>query len=460
MNGTFNFRDHAGQRGLLPAELTTARIDHAFSSSKDQLSGRYLFNDTYEAGTPIWGHDERNNLGRTQNVAASETHIFSPTADQRTARRLAPLQREPKSSAPPTSRLRRRRQDGPAAGSRLPEEYGPPSISINGPDGVYSMYDLQRQIGPRMRSNSIAPFTDTLSWQKGTPLPEIRRRSRPPRRDLRTGARSARQLQLRRHVYRQRRWPISCSAMSAATASIPTHTNTDLYNYSVALASNDDWKITPRLTLNFGLRWDYFAALQADRTTSSPNIQLKRLSCSATPSPPQTSPFGRELDAVRPEQLRPALRLCLASCRWAARRWCAAVTASTTRRRSRTPFSPWRKARRPPRAPRVNGNIVGAPNLFFNNPFAGAVDATGALQLRRQQRPVHARQLHPAVEPQRAAQAARARRAGCGLRRIKGTKLVVTYDDLNRPIQVVDPRTPGLASLNARRPNQRCTSAL
>ena len=30
----------------------------------------------------------------------------------------------------------------------------------------------------------------------------------------------------------------------------------------------------------------------------------------------------------------------------------------------------------------------------------------------------------------------------------------MTYEDLNRPIQVVDPRTPGLASLNARRPNQ------
>jgi len=36
----------------------------------------------------------------------------------------------------------------------------------------------------------------------------------------------------------------------------------------------------------------------------------------------------------------------------------------------------------------------------------------------------------------------------------KGTKLVVTYEDLNRPITVVDPRTPGLATLNARRPNQ------
>ena len=38
----------------------------------------------------------------------------------------------------------------------------------------------------------------------------------------------------------------------------------------------------------------------------------------------------------------------------------------------------------------------------------------------------------------------------------KGTRLIVTFEDLNRPIQVVDPRTPGLPSLNARRPNQTC----
>ena len=52
--------------------------------------------------------------------------------------------------------------------SRLPVEYGPPSISINGPDGAYSVYDLQRQIGPRIRSNCIWQFMDTLSWQHGT----------------------------------------------------------------------------------------------------------------------------------------------------------------------------------------------------------------------------------------------------------------------------------------------------
>ena len=49
--------------------------------------------------------------------------------------------------------------------SRLPAEYGPPTITINGADGVTQMYDLQRQIGPRDRSNEIFEFKDTVSWQ-------------------------------------------------------------------------------------------------------------------------------------------------------------------------------------------------------------------------------------------------------------------------------------------------------
>jgi len=56
----------------------TTRIDHNFSTH-DTVSGRYLFNDTYEAGIPYWGHDTRNNLGRTTGVEGSWTHTFGPS---------------------------------------------------------------------------------------------------------------------------------------------------------------------------------------------------------------------------------------------------------------------------------------------------------------------------------------------------------------------------------------------
>ena len=55
----------------------------------------------------------------------------------------------------------------------------------------------------------------------------------PPRRDLRTGARSARQLQFRRHVHRQRAGRFHARLHRSDSVN-PAHTNTDLYNYWVS----------------------------------------------------------------------------------------------------------------------------------------------------------------------------------------------------------------------------------
>ena len=75
-NGVFNYLTTAASAVSRQKNFTT-RIDHSLSS-KDQISGRYIFNDTYEAGTPIWGHDERNNLGRTQNISIGWTRSIRP----------------------------------------------------------------------------------------------------------------------------------------------------------------------------------------------------------------------------------------------------------------------------------------------------------------------------------------------------------------------------------------------
>ena len=137
--------------------------------------------------------------------------------------------------------------------------------------------------------------------------------------------------------------------------------------------------------------------------------------------------------------------------------WCAAATESTTRRRSPTPSSPWRKARRPPPARALNGNIVGAPNLFFSNPFAGAV-TNGALNFAvsndQNMRDSYIQQWNLNVQHKLPGNVV----LDVGYVGSKGTKLVVTYEDLNRPIQLVDPRTPGLASLE-RAPSQPALSA-
>jgi hypothetical protein len=101
----------------------------------------------------------------------------------------------------------------------------------------------------------------------------------------------------------------------------------------------------------------------------------------------------------------------------------------------------------------VNGNIVGAPNLFFSDPWAGAV-TTGALNFAvsndQNMKDSYIQQWNLNVQRKLPANIV----LDVGYVGSKGTDLIVTYDDLNRPLQIVDPRTAGLPSLNARRPNQ------
>ncbi len=185
-----------------PISATYAtRIDHNFSS-RDVISGNYVFNDTYEAQIPIWGHDQRNNLGTSENASGSYLHTFSPTLinEFRTGwhtffeGEVFGTTNDPAYDVAGKMQL-------PLV-SRLPEEYGPPSISISGPDGAYSVYDLQRQIGPRVRSNSIWQYIDTLSWQRREALRQDRRGDRSPQRHIRTGTRATRPIYFRRYLYR------------------------------------------------------------------------------------------------------------------------------------------------------------------------------------------------------------------------------------------------------------------
>jgi hypothetical protein len=129
-------------------------LDHTISP-RDVLSGTYVFNDTYEAQIPIRGHDERNNLGTTQNAAGSYRHTFNPTLINEFRTGWHTFYEGEVFGSSNDRNYDVAGKMGLPLVSRLPSEYGPPSITISGPDGVYNVYDLQRQIGPRVRSNSI-----------------------------------------------------------------------------------------------------------------------------------------------------------------------------------------------------------------------------------------------------------------------------------------------------------------
>ena len=131
--GTLNFATTAAS-AVSTQDNYNARIDHNFSS-RDPLSGRYIFNDTYEAGVPFWGHDERNNLGRSQNYASTWTHTFGPSLINELRggwHRFFETEIFGTTNDPAYDIVGKM---GLPLVSRLPEEYGPPTITLNGPDG-------------------------------------------------------------------------------------------------------------------------------------------------------------------------------------------------------------------------------------------------------------------------------------------------------------------------------------
>src|SRR5260370_9862948 len=143
-----------------------ARIDRTFSP-KDLVYGRYLFNDTFEASLPVWGHDTRNTLRRDQNVAFSYVHTFAPALINEARfgwnrfpdHETFPTTNDPNFDVPNKMNL--------VGVSALPANFGPPDITISrgGSAGTWETYNLQPQHGPRDRSNTIYQFGDTFSWQ-------------------------------------------------------------------------------------------------------------------------------------------------------------------------------------------------------------------------------------------------------------------------------------------------------
>ncbi|MEJ7608986.1 MAG: TonB-dependent receptor [Bryobacteraceae bacterium] len=445
--GVFNFLSTAAS-SVSSQDNYTARIDHNFST-KDTISGRYIFNDTKEAGIPFWGHDERNNLGRTENIAGNYVHTFTGSLinelrvgwDRFFESETFGTTNDPAFDVAGKMNL-------PGV-SRLPKEFGPPSISINGPDGGFSTYDLQRQIGPRDRSNSIYQFTETLSWQRGKHF-------------LRFGADIAR----RGVTFEQARDPRgSFSFDGTYTGSAladfllgyvrtgrlnQAHTSTDLKNLWHAYFVNDDWKVTSNLTVNLGLRYDYF-----QRYTQSDDkfVNIEQAGFALTNIVnPDTSAYGRGLIAADKNNLGPRIGFAYRP---------GFLKDSVLRGGYGIYFTPqisnaifaMAEGGQATAGASVIGNITGTPNLFFNNAFTSAAAAgtfNFAVSNDQNMRDSYVQQWNLNVQHRLPGNVV----FDVGYVGSKGTRLVVTLGDLNRPIQVVDPRTPGLAALNARRPNQ------
>jgi len=450
-NGVFNFIS-TPQSPVSKQDNYTGRVDHNFSS-RDSVFGRYVFNDTLEKGTPYWGHDERNNLSRTQNVSTGYTRTITPNiVNQLRAgwNEIKELEifgttNDPAYDVAGLMKL-------PLV-SRRPEDYGPPSITITGPEGGFSMYNLQRQIGPRARLYSLWEVSDTLAWQIG-------------KHSLKMGGEWDRRNYYKDQARNPRgsfRFDGTYTGSGLADFLLgyvqkadinATPTRTDMISNWQAYFVNDEWKMRPDFTLTLGLRYDIFQRwYQSDDKII--NIYQDGYLLTKFVGPTE-SPYGRSLLAPDRNNFGPRIGFA----------WRPTMLRDTVIRggygmyflqeHPNANFS-MVEGQQATSGGSVIGNSAGPPNVFFNDPFAGIV-STGALNnttsIDQNERDAYFQQWNFTVQRKLPKDVL----LDVGYVGSKGTKLSIAFDEdafaFNRPLQLVDPRDPTLPSLNARRPNQ------
>ncbi|MBL8177727.1 MAG: TonB-dependent receptor [Bryobacterales bacterium] len=438
--------------GIGKQDNYTARADHNLTE-RDNVSFRYVINDTFEAGTPGLPNDQRDNNARTQNIAASYTRTFTPSLVNEFRfgwNNMTEAERFGTTNKP----------EWDIAGmmnlplvSRRPIDYGPPSISISGPEGGFTVFNLQRQIGPRDRGNRVLDFNNILSMRQGA-------------HSLRMGV----DLLHRNFTFTQARTPrgefqFDGTYTGSALADFmlgyvkraqvnPDPTATDLVGLWQSYFVNDEWKVRPNLTLNLGLRYDYLQPFR-DSQRRMLNIEMNGLFLTQIVDP-STSQFGPAL--IRSDKNNFSPRFGLA--------WRPGFVKDTVVRAGygiyfnhihpNAPFGMTEGAQ-VFSSYDVIGNLAGAPNVFFNDPFRTAV-APGKLlnavpTYDQYYRDAYIQQWNLTMQTKTPGKVL----LEAGYVASKGTALSVTLPALNRPVQAVDPRTPGLASLNARRPNPAIT---
>lgn len=445
--GAFNYIN-TPKSAVATQDNYTTRVDHALTR-RDALAFRYVWNSTVEKGTPYWGNDVRDNDSRTQNIAGTWTRMVAPTVvnefrigwNDMTEDEIFGTTNRPEFDITGAMNL-------PLA-SRRPVDFGPPSISIaNGPDGGFSVFDLQRQIGPRIRANSVYNFNDMFSIQRGSHFIKI-------------GA----DFVHRNFTFEQSRnargtFRFNGAYTGSALADFmlgyvnyaeinPDYTHTDLRALWQSYFIQDDWKVSSNLTLNLGVRYDYLQPF-FDSQGRMANIEQNGLYVTRLVTP-ETAAFPRMVQGDK-NNFGPRIGLA----------WRPGFARDAVVRAGygvyfnhihpNAPFG-MTESSQAKGSYQVNGAPAGRPDVFFNDPFRSAISPGVQLNAVPSNDPyyrdAYIQQWNLVIQKKIPAGFV----VDAGYVGSKGTRLSVTLPAMNRPDVVVDPRTPGLASINARRPN-------
>lgn len=236
------------------------RVDHTFSSN-DTLSVSYIFNTQADDTTPTFVFDTRGNTARGQNASIAETHVFSPTMVNELRagwHRFFEHEFFGTTDKPEYDIGNKIGIPGVATRSR---DFGPPTFNAG------YVLPTVRGIGPRDRLNQLWQVSDNLSFRHGA-------------HNFKAGGLVAR----RNWTFDEAVNPRGSFDFSGLVTAAPGTTGTietrfadfllglatgaqvsvdpfatRMNNWWHAYYFQDDWKVSQNLTLNFGLRYEYYA---------------------------------------------------------------------------------------------------------------------------------------------------------------------------------------------------------
>jgi hypothetical protein len=429
------------------------RIDHNLGQH-DVISGHYIFNATYQAGGAFWGHDQDNNLANSNNIAFSETHIFTPALvnDFRYGWNLF-AEFETYGSTGNKAYDVAGAMGIPFA-STDPEYYGPPVMNISGADGAYRVYALQgNQIGPRNRSNGINQASDTISWQRGKHF--IKFSAELDRRTVTFGQ----ERDPRGHFTFNGQYTGSALAdfmlgYIQSDSINPTHTHTDLSSWTQAYYVQDNWSVTPRLTLNLGVRFEHYSPwVQNNDQYADIYIASNGVNPGSVMTP-STSPYGRGLIQATYKDVGPRVGFAYQPFGQSKAVVRGGYGIYYTPEITNAFFTMAEGAQAQSGAQLIGNPAGQQPNLLFSNPFPGVT--TGgpstypfATAIDQHLQDQYTQEWNITVQTQLPAKFV----LDTAYVGAKGTHNFVSYNDINLPTPSATPAKL-LPSLNSRRPNQ------
>lgn len=253
-----NFR---GPRASAPIEQDqyVTRVDHRFSDSNN-IYGSYMFNKQADDSVPVFGRDTRGNQARGQNASITDTHVFSSSMVNELRLGWHRFFEHEFFGTTDDPEFDVANLIGIPGVSTDPRNFGYPTFGGAGYD-----FPTTRGIGPRDRLNQLWQVTDNISFRKGSHFLKmgavVARRnwtfdeSVNPRGSFTFDGRttSGGAAPVREHGFAAFLLGLSTGAQVSVEPFA-----TRLNNWWQAYYFQDDWKVTPNLTVNFGLRYEYF----------------------------------------------------------------------------------------------------------------------------------------------------------------------------------------------------------